>query len=65
MGISFSTSIVGTVLWGEPWEGDGGWEDEEEESEERRASEREEGCESIHPMMVRGEEEKSDWREEI
>ena len=67
IGISFSTAIVGMVLVGVWWEGDDGWDDDDDDDErdDNKASDREDGWESIQPIIVRGREEERDWREDI
>ena len=54
------------VLVGVWWDGDDGCDDEDDdEREDNKASEREEGWESIQPIIVRGREEERAWREDI
>ena len=56
------------VLVGVWWEGDDGWDDDDDDDDERddnKASDREDGWESIQPIIVRGREEERDWREDI
>ena len=55
------------VLVGVWWKGDDGWDDDDDDDErdDNKASDREDGWESIQPIIVRGREEERDWREDI